>query len=517
MTTLENEARRRGIETSYLDVAGRRCEAKPEVLEAVLEAMGGFSVIESPAASSSPSRAQTPPSGDRLWGVFLPLYALRSERSWGSGDFTDLERLIRWAAGLGARFVGTLPLLASFLDEPFSPSPYTPVSRLFWNEFFVDPEGIPEYRAAPETQGLLTRLRDAPLVDYREGMRLKRRVLEALATDFFSGATPRRETFEGFTKSRPRLEDYARFRAAVEGREADQAAIRYHLYVQWVADGQLAEAVRAGARDGTRLYLDFPLGVHPDGYDLWRFRDLFVENVSVGAPPDPFFAGGQNWGFPPLHPGRLRQGGLDYFRECLRHHLRHAGVLRIDHVMAFHRLFWIPNGFDAADGVYVRYPANAFYDAVCEESRASGAWIVGEDLGTVPPEVRPALKARGLLRSHVLPFESDEISEIPEECLAALNTHDMPPFAAAYERPEEAREAIRWALDGLARSPASLLMINLEDLWLEREPQNVPGTADDVPNWRRKARYSVEEFTADADVASLLRETDALRRSASGL
>jgi len=506
-------ASRYGVEPSYVDTEGKTHEARPEVLEAVIQALD-ISLDLIPKHADLPKenafeKAVTFPQGESRWGVFLPLYALHSGRSWGTGDFTDLEGLAAWVGDLGGRVVGTLPLLASFLDEPFSPSPYAPVSRLFWNEFFIDPERIFGFHIPPEAPAFLERLRREPLVDYREGMRLKRGVLEAQCRSFFAIPKDSREEFEVFLKDHPRVEDYARFRAAREKRDE---AVRYHLFVQWIADRQLRAAAEAAKRKNVDLFLDFPLGVHPDGYDLWRFRDLFVSGLSVGAPPDPFFAEGQNWGFPPLHPFKLREGGLSYFAECLRHHLQYARLLRIDHVMSFHRLFVIPNGCDAADGVYLRYPAQEFYQIVCDESRRYGSVIVGEDLGTVPPEVRPAMERNGLLRSYVLPFETDE-NAIPADCAASLNTHDMLPFAAGTGGRDDVTRALRLALAKLAGSKAALVLVNLEDLWLETEPQNRPGTGDEFPNWRRKARLSFEEFSRDPFVCDTLREIDRLRKA----
>lgn len=509
-----------GIETSYTDSNGNRCDAKPEVLKAVLDALDVSSKpqiqhVDHPKKHSVLT-ACTPPPGERRWGVFLPVYALNSKRSWGAGDFTDLGHLTEWVGGLGGGIVGTLPLLASFLSEPFAPCPYTPASRLFWNEFFIDPEKVPGFVDLPQVETVSRQrdeLRRLPLVDYKETMGLKRRLLERLAEDFFSGTNRRREEFDRFSKERPQVEDYARFRASQEGNDG---AARYHQYVQWIADRQLARVAESARKKGVRLYLDFPVGVHAKGYDLWHYRNLFVPGISIGAPPDAFFTGGQNWGFPPLHPFRLNEGGLDYLTQCLRHHLRYAGVLRIDHVMSLHRLFWIPDGFDAKDGVYVRYPADLFYRLVCEESRRSGALIVGEDLGTIPPEVRPTMKRHHLLRSFVLEFEKDRPTlSVPRLSVASLNTHDLPPFAATCDPAVDAKPALRRNLNQLAKSKAALVMVNLEDLWLEMKPQNVPGTTEEHPNWRRKARLGLEEFRADHDVLEILREVDRLRRRTS--
>jgi 4-alpha-glucanotransferase len=543
---------------------------------------------------SAPLRAYEPAGGRKEcdWGVFLPLYALHSERSWGAGDFADLEALTDWVTKLGGGMVATLPLLAAFLDEPFEPGPYSPASRLFWNEFYLDLLGIPELRQCPTAQALLQapevlrevrELQAAPLVDYRRQMALKRRVLEELARTFFAQPSERTQALHSFLAAHPHAEDYARFRAVGERRRApwptwpaplrdgvlregdyEEEARRYHLYVQWLADEQL-QAIAAKARAaGPGFYLDLPLGVNPDSYDVWRERGLFASNMAAGAPPDPFFAGGQNWGFSPLHPEQIRQDGYRYVSAYLRHHLRLAGVLRIDHMMGFHRLFWIPHGFGARDGVYVKYAADELYAVFSLESHRHRSILIGEDLGTVPPEVRPAMARHNINRMYVMQYElqpqyQNALTPVYPDCVAVLNTHDMPPFAgwwqgldiedrvelgilnpsiAEEERqrrrsmldalvqtlqrqgrlrgPVEPREVLRACLVHLCEGAAQLVLANLEDLWLETQPQNVPGTWRERPNWRRKARYSLEAMRQRTDVLDMLREIDQLVKEKKG-
>jgi 4-alpha-glucanotransferase len=401
------------------------------------------------------------------WGVFLPLYALQSNRSWGSGNFSDLEALASWAGGLGAKLVATLPLLPVFLDEPFDPSPYAPVSRLMWNEFYLDVSRVPELQQCPAARELVCspgfqeevgKLRRAPLVDYRLGMALRRRALEEVSRHFFSAPTPGRlEALDRFAAANPYVDDYARFRAAGEKLmqpwhswperqrggtvgegDFDQEVKDYHRYVQWQSHDQMDGLCRAAQKDGVRLYLDLPLGVHPGGYDSWRWQQLFAPKVAVGSPPDAFFTRGQNWGFHPLHPEKLRDSGYEYFTRYLRHHLKQAGLLRIDHVMSLHRLFCIPLGMAPSQGVYLRYPAQEFYAILSLESHRQQAGIVGEDLGTVPREVRAAMGRHGLSRMYVVYFnlsaegEHRGLTPVPRGALASVNTHDLPPFAAFY-------------------------------------------------------------------------------------
>jgi 4-alpha-glucanotransferase len=533
--------------------------------------------------------------GKPLWGAFLPLYALRTSRSWGAGDLSDLETLAEWTAGLGGGVVGTLPLLAAFLDQPFEPSPYAPASRLFWNELYIDPRRLPEMEDCPAAQRLIEApdfqrevesLRSLPRVDYARLMALKRRVLEELAQHFFSRTgdrqSQRQEAFERFVAGKPGLETYAAFRAVGDRRgdpwqswperlregklapaDYDDEDRRYYLWTQWAAEQQVQSLAREARRRGPGLYLDLPLGVHGSSYDVWRERDLFAQEASAGAPPDAFFTKGQNWGFPPLRPDRLRERGYDHLIDALRHHLQHAGILRLDHVMQLHRLFWIPRGMDASGGVYVTYPAEELYAVLSVESHRHRSMIVGENLGTVPPEVYESMDRHDVLGMYVVQYElqpgGQGLREPPARCVASLNTHDMPTFQAFLQAKDvedlqslgfftsdqatqerERRKAIRRSmeealppeergrvsatqaallrrqLETLAASPARMVLVNLEDLWHETEPQNVPGTGAERPNWRRKARFSFEELSTRADVVEPLKRVDELRKASGG-
>ncbi len=543
---------------------------------------------------SAPTRAYGGEQGTDapLWGVFLPLYALQSRNSWGAGDFSDLEALAEWTATLGGGVVATLPMLASFLDEPFEPSPYAPASRLFWNEIYLDPRRVPELETCPEARRLLDSpefkreveaLRAGATVDYGRLMTLKRRVLEELARSFFEEPAPdRRDAYRAFVASRPELETYAAFRAVGERRgeswqswperlregplapaDWDEDDRRYHLWVQWITDEQVASLAREARRRGPGLYLDLPLGVHGSSYDVWRYPDLFVQGMSAGAPPDSLFTLGQDWGFPPLHPERLREHGYDYVIESLRHHLRHAGLLRIDHVMQLFRLFWVPRGMGAANGVYLHYNVEEMCAVLSIESHRQKAIVVGENLGTVPPEIGVAMERHGLLGMYVLQYEMQpgysDLRRPPADTAASLNTHDMPTFKAYWEGrdieilrglgffndqqaqeerdrrarirermadalpPEERADegriyagVLRRCLDHLASSPARMVLVNLEDLWGETEPQNVPGTHLERPNWRRKARLSFEDFSTRPEVVEALRRVDRLRKASRG-
>jgi 4-alpha-glucanotransferase len=606
------------------DIEGQRFVAKELPLQGVLPQGYHRLTVDIPGRPaetliiSSPVKAFSPGIEweSKTWGVFLPLYSLHTSQ--GQGSFSDLEALTDWVARLGGGVVATLPLLAAFLDEPFEPSPYSPASRLLWNEFYIDAKRAPEFEDCARVRDLLASqdfqqeaaaLRQMPLVDYRRQMALKRRVLETLARRCFEDSS-RLAELESFVRSAPVVEEYARFRAVGEGLRSswsqwpeqlrngairkgdyDEEARRYHMYVQWLAHQQMESLSQKANQEGSGLYLDLPLGVNSDGYDVWRNQDLFIKGTRVGAPPDLFFTRGQDWGFPPLHPERIRLEGYKHLRDVFRHHLRYAGVLRIDHVMGLHRLYWVPPEHDARYGAYVRYNAQEIYAILTLESHRQQCWIVGENLGTVPSYVNEAMSRHGLGRMYVALFQNSPdpkkaLDPVPVNTVSSFSTHDLPSFAAFWEgadiedryemglmsaeemseqkkQLQKVKQALTEFLQqkgylsvkgakpstevrrmgnsspgisvpGLDEMPASgqpapvevhaacmeylsasrghLILVNLEDLWQETQPQNVPATGPERPNWRRKARYSFEEFTQMPEVVDVLKEVDRLRK-----
>ena len=536
---------------------------------------------------AAPTRVHAGPTGagKRPWGLFCPLYALHGAESRGGGDLRDLETLMNWTADLGGGLIATLPMLASTLDpEAASISPYSPTSRLFWNEFYLDLARIPEAirteaaRDAWEGGAALAEaaaLRSGELVHYGRQMTQKRAALQHMADAFFETDVADRGSYLTFVDDRRDVEAYATFQAAGEklGRDwrkwpanldssvVDPRARHYHLFCQWQADEQLADlAAKARAR-GLSWYLDFPVGVDGGSYDVWRERDSFAVGASVGCPPDSVFTKGQNWGFPPLHPARQRERGYRYLIAAFQNHFRHASALRIDHVMGLHRLFWIPDGAEAKDGAFVSTPAEEIYAILSVESHRRDAWIVGENLGTVPPEVDTAMRKHGVRGMYVVQYEArpepdKALAPTPEETVSSVNTHDMPPFAAfwrgldlddrrdlglltdeTFAEETASRDQLRKSVaaflhsegflpaadatdepailratwEWLAASPSRVLLLNVEDFWLETEPQNTPNTVAERPNWRRKLRRSFEEFSQDPEVIELLKRVDALR------
>jgi len=535
---------------------------------------------------SAPRYVYRPPEELRRWGSFLPLYALRTSSDWGAGSYTDLARLTEWTGQQGGHLVGTLPLLPCFHGPAGETSPYLPVTRLLWSEFFIDVESAPNLAGCEEALEMLRSptlvqrrdaLRRGAAVDYSEVWRLKRAVLQALARQALGGGNGCREAQRDFLREHPLVSDYAAFRAATEAmgrpwREwspraslgdlsqtgIDRETTGLYEYAQWLAQLQMPSMASKDAGPG--LYLDLPLGVDPDGYDAWRYRECFLSGASCGAPPDVLFTTGQDWGSPPLHPEVIRRRGYDYFRAVLDHHMRSASALRIDHIMGLHHLFCIPRGSTSAAGTYLRYRSEETYAVLSIESHRHRTVLVGEDLGTVPREVRREMGRHRLNRMFVVHYELEGMADrtelrVPQACLAALNTHDMPPFAAiwngldicqhqelgivapadapaARERRQRlkqsllsllpcrlemekagARDVLRCTLQWLGARRARYMLVNLEDLWLETRQPNVPGIGAAYPSWRHRAALTIEQIRSSPDVAALL---DVVRRSRAG-
>ena len=551
-----------------------------------LELRLGDSIVES-FVISAPAQAYGS-SSKKSWGVFCPLYALNSDRSWGAGDYTDLAAFADFVGGLQGTAVATLPMLASFLDEPFNPSPYAPVSRLFWNEFYLDVERIPELEQCASAQALvdspafrreLSEVQGESVVDYRRCMALKRQIIEKLLSCLQSKDSRRRRSFKRYATTHATARDYAAFRAVVERYRTvwfqwpdsaragtlspgdyDEQAYQYHLYVQWQCEEQNRWLRDSAKKRGVFLYLDFPLGVNRDSYDVWRERDLFALNASGGAPPDALFLKGQNWGFPPLNPDAMRRQHYRYYIDCLRHHMNVAGMLRIDHIMGLHRAFWVPAGFSAAEGLYVHHPGDEYYAILSLESHRHQVQIVGENLGTVPVYVNEAMARRNIFGMHVgifgvNPSGERALDNAAADTVASLNTHDTTPFMGFWtgadiedrfqlglltepqaEQEQQFRAAQRQALveflenrgflpkangtpdavlkgwlEFLAQNEEAFLLINLEDLWLEPAPQNTPGTWQERPNWQRKARLSLDAIRQSDSILQLLQTISDIR------
>lgn len=519
----------------------------------------------------APQRAPWPDSADRVWGFLLQLYAVASRRSWGIGDLGDLAELGRWAGGLGAGAVLINPLHATSPVHPIHGSPYFPASKRFVNPIYLDVERVPEVAgldaAGRERIAVLAAELTAPPA--AAGLRpIDRNAvwaakLEALALAHAApGSAERRRAYADFcTREGQPLDDFATFCALAElhGRSwqdwptelhdprsaaVDRARVALadridlHRWLQFLCDEQLGAAQQAARDAGMPIGVihDLAVGVDPGGSDGWALRDDLAIGVTVGAPPDLLAHQGQDWSQPPLRPDRLLETGFAAFRDMLRAVLRHAGGVRIDHVLGLFRLYWIPPGCTAAEGTYVHYPADAMLGVLLLEAARVGAVVVGEDLGTVPTGVRDTLHGNGILGSAVVYFQRTddwseplELDDWHELSLATINTHDLP-TAVGYlterrvalyeelglldadqadrERRQEAVERqqlialmrkagvlgddpdIPALVDGMhalmARSPCRLVLAALWDVVLDPRQPNVPGTSDDVyPNWQQ--------------------------------
>ncbi|MFF8602537.1 4-alpha-glucanotransferase [Streptomyces sp. NPDC015232] len=550
--------------------------------------------------------APVPGEGGRAHGLLVQLYSLLSSRSWGMGDLGDLAELADWAGRTHrAGFVQVNPLHAAVPGAPTDPSPYRPSSRRFPDPVHLRIEAVPEYaHVDPARREELDRiLADAAelresvlgkgaLIDRDAVWEVKRRALELVhAVELGPG---RRADYRDFLAERGRaLEDHATYQALAERhghhwrhwpeelRDPDGAAaavradaalaarVDFHCRLAWLTDRQLADAAATARRAGMPVGIvhDLAVGVHPDGSDAWAQQDVFAAGMSVGAPPDAFNSRGQDWGLPPWRPDALAAAGYAPYRGLLRELLRHAGALRIDHVMGLFRLWWVPEGREPTEGTYVRYDAEAMLAVLVLEAHRAGASVIGEDLGTVEPGVREALARRGVLGTSVLWFERDWAGGgrplAPEEwradCVATATTHDLPSTAArlsgahvtlrhrlgllagdggeadlARERARDAAETTEWLgllqrlgllPEGpgdeaaevrafhrfLAATPARLVGVWLPDAVGDRRPQNLPGTWDQYPNWRLPVAgpdgqpMSLEELAASPRAYELLR------------
>ena len=600
-----------GIEREYWDALGTHRPLDDETARAVLVAMGidvddpdaVLRALHSSAARSPPGstdgRCWIPDdlrNGGRLWGVSVQLYALRSSRNWGIGDFTDLVGLARIAADAGASMIGLNPLHARHLSRPDAASPYWPSSRRFLDVLYIDVEAIPEFDACAEARELLHqdafrnglhRLRRERLVDYAEVTIAKLRVLRMIHRRFRErAADQRRDAYRQFCErhgaSLERFAEFEALRLHLSGEPAHAACaasswdrwpaewhdptspafghfrrdlaveIDLQKFLQFEAGLQLERAATS-ARDAglaLSLYRDLAVGAADDSAEAWADPALIARGISIGAPPDHFSRHGQNWGLPPMNPRTLAERDHRPFAELIAANMRGAGALRIDHVMALARLFWIPSGMSGTRGCYVRNDFDALAAIVAAESNHHRCMVIGEDLGSVPDGLRERLSERGFLSYRVLFFErwwSGDGSfkrprDYPAQALAMVATHDMPTIADwwkgtdidrrasldLYPEPHLAdedrgrRHAEREGVLGLlreiglepvdrddccqiadalhaaiARTPSMLAVVQLDDVLCEVEPTNIPGTTDAYPNWRRKVSVPVEALAGD--------------------
>jgi 4-alpha-glucanotransferase len=497
----------------------------------------------------SPGVCQLP--AGPAWGWAVQLYAARSEDSWGIGDLADLRRLAAWSGeALGAGLVLVNPLHAALPGLPQTASPYYPSSRRFRNPLYLRVEEVPGAGELDDIDRLAAAgraLNADRRIDRDAVYRLKIDALERLWERF-----PGDAGFDAYgEQDGGALEDYATFCVLseefgrpwrewpAEYRRPDAPGVaryrrerldrvRFHQWLQWLVDVQLA-----GADRGLAVIHDLAVGVDPAGADAWLWQDVLASGMSAGAPPDEFNTQGQNWGLPPFDPWRLRAAAYEPFVDTVRAAVRHGGAVRIDHVMGLFRLFWVPEGASPRDGTYVKYPAHDLLDILALESHRTGAFVVGEDLGTVEDEVRDELGARNVLSYRLLWFESASPSEWPVQALAAVTTHDLPTVAGLWSGSDlEAQRAldlspndeataaqrallqklaggaedapvddvIQAAYQTLAETPCLLLSATLDDALAVEERPNMPGTVDEWPNWSIALPAPLEEIERDRRV-----------------
>jgi len=536
---------------------------------------------EAPLIVASPSAFDG--DFDRCWLLAVQLYGVRSARNWGIGDFTDLAGLIELAGHLGADGVGLNPLHALFDDRPADCSPYSPNSRLFLNPLYIDVEKLPEFQRGifATSSKDIARLRASDTVDYIGVAELKWRALRLAFEAFKAGANnARRQDFEKFRAERaPLLSRFACFEVLrhkfnkpwwewpEEWRKPDDvkfarlragtdaAEIEFVEFVQWTADRQLQSCRDLAARRGmkVRLYLDVAVGVQADGFDAWNEQVAISRHLAVGAPPDSLNTSGQNWGLAGFNAAGLEIKSFEPYRDMLRASMRYAGAIRLDHVLGLKRLYLVPHGFAADNGVYVQMPFEALLAATALESVAHRCVVIGEDLGTVPEGFREQIADWGIWSYQVMMFERDDqgkfrdIDHYAPNALVTFNTHDLSTYAGwrsfsdlALKRslgidPGESDDA-RWhalalltdvlrhhgidrhdlnAVVGfLARTRSRLLAISLEDLLGVIDQPNIPGTVNEHPNWRQRLPLAIDEIASAIDVPALKTATAERTRAA---
>jgi (1->4)-alpha-D-glucan 1-alpha-D-glucosylmutase len=565
------------IAESYVDAWGKTRTIDPQTRAALRKALGAS------RSSSRKLRLEKGPChqpgilahGAKVWGFMVQLYGLRSERNWGIGDFGDLRALIETAAGLGAALVGVSPLHAAGV------SPYSPSSRHALNVLYIDIPGIPEYGRCPPAQALvasrsfeskLESLRKSDLVDHEGVAQAKLAVLELLFKSFkdrkrleefrrnatdgvraFALFEALREKFGGGWRGWPKAYRNPRAAAVRAFAKKHRRRVDFHLYLQMNARSQLDAAQRRAQELGmpVGLYVDLALGTDAGGAEVWGDQTAYAVDVSIGAPPDEFNPKGQDWGLPPYSPRALRAAAYRPFVELLHANMPEGGALRMDHVMALARLWWIPRGAGPQAGGYVQYPFDELLAVLAQASRERRCMVIGEDLGTVPAELRHALNAAGVLSYRPLLFEKTPEGAFappgayPREALTCVSTHDLPTWkgfflsndislrerlgltvdpAGERRQRESDKERLRQALEEegldasaasahlfLARTRCKVMMVQPEDLFEVAEQANLPATTDQHPNWRRKLPLPLERWAQDGRAAALARRIAPLR------
>jgi 4-alpha-glucanotransferase len=569
---------------------------------------GGFSSVGAEILQKSvklivtPDTAYIPPDleSGKAWGVAVNLYALHSDRSWGIGDFGDLKTFVGMMSLLKADFIGINPLHAIPNTYPYGVSPYSPLSRLYKNFIYLDVDAVPEVMESQKIREFITKdsfrkkllkLRKSDRIDYEGVARLKDQVLRRAFVSFYENhykkMTRRSRKFRKFMADEGiSAESFATFQALwhkfnterkayswqqwpdtyhnPEGesivifRKKHNKEILYYIYLQWLIDEQLMQVALRCNETGikTGMYQDLAIGAVAGGSDVWNNQRL-IGDADVGAPPDDFTPQGQNWGFPPLIPERLREGGYELFIEAIRKNMKYGGALRIDHALGLYRLFWIPSGMSPKEGAYLRQPAEDLLRIIALESHRNRTIVIAEDLGTIDDDFREMLRSFQMLSYRLFYFERnypDPSFKSPEKyipmALCAITTHDLPTIYGywtgrdievkrqlgiyaddeAWERDVRLRERDKGLILSalktreivpadfpddprvlphmthelclaiyryLGQSPCKLLLVSLDDIVGTLDQQNMPGTVDSHPNWIQKSPQTLEEIMHD--------------------
>jgi len=543
----------------------------------------------------APDACYLPPESTacRFWGVTANLYALKSSRNQGIGDFRDLEALTKQVAACGGSFVGINPLHAIPNTYPYGISPYSPITRLYKNYLYLELDAIPDIHESdtcrrlahsPTYRNAIAGLRSAAAIDYEAVAEWKERMLRPAFSWFMANhwekADERGSALRDFIKSEgDALDTFATWAALREHLGKDHGwpaeystphspaiavfrkryarQILYHQYLQWLIEEQHQRVAYAARSNGMKigLYHDIAVGSIASGSDVWAYPDLFARGVSVGAPLDDFNPSGQNWGFPPIMPERLRESGYAFFIETIRRNMRHAGAIRIDHALGLFRLFWIPDGASPLDGAYVRCSTEELLRIIALESVRNETIVIGEDLGTFSDDMRETLQRFRLLSFRLLYFERyypdpnfRRPEHYPEMAIAAVTTHDLPTLAGfwigrdidikeglhlfpdpsripayrderrhdrtlliralkergflRYDFPEAPDDVPEMTVEltlatyvYLARTPSKMLNVMVDDLMGLVSQQNLPGTVNQHPNWVQKTAWQIEELS----------------------
>ena len=576
--------------------------------------LGTSRIIVAPQACYTPDEIK---AGKKIWGLSVQLYCVRSEKNWGIGDFTDLGLLIQKAASVGADFIGLNPIHALYPANPNACSPYGPSSRRWLNYLYIDVTAIEGYDDASvqsivhndEFKAMLSHARNAEHVDYEAVAQLKLAALKAVFdvydAKYLRSNTKQNKAFKAFVDAGgesldmlavydalqshlkaqgkeswgwpvfpQELKDYHN-PAVAKFKKANAQEVKFYLFLQWIAAQQLQEAsdkaIEAGMTIG--LYRDLAVGVSEGSAEIWGNKDLYCTGASVGAPPDILGPLGQNWGLPPMDPRKLYEQAYQPIIDLFASNMASSGSLRIDHVMALLRLWWVVKGDNAKDGGYIYYPVDDLLGILALESHRNQSLVIGEDLGTVPEEIRTKLADNGVYSYRVFFFEQAEDggffspSHYPVQSMSTLTTHDMPTLIGywhcldlelgkelglyptqeilqtLYADRHANKQAILDTLHGhgsiadnvgrdvnftgmtrelnngmqvhMAGGSSALLSLQLED-WLEMDkPVNIPGTFDEYPNWRRKLTQNIESVFERHDINELATKLTQARKHAS--